>query len=125
MNTRTRVETKSENFSGVLAAPAGTVLVLVNILVPPRATLRPRAYGNYLGVVANWAKVRWDFLVNGCPMYPYVAIRDQIGYGAARQTIEGKSVPGGSLFQITVTQESGVADNNAGVSFEWDMEYPS
>jgi hypothetical protein len=119
-----RVVTKSENFEGNITAVVGNVASLVYMLVPPRVVMKLKAFGNYLGVVANWSHVRWDFFKNGVPIYPYFAIRSQIGYGADRQPIENITIEGGCLFEIRGTQESGVADV-MGVSLEWDMEYKS
>lgn len=117
-----QIVNKSENFSDNLAAAAGSTVDLVNILVPPRAVMRLKSFGNYVSVVANWGKIRWDFFKNGVPIHPYFAIRDQVGYAAQRQSIENVVIEGGSQLVVRVTQESGIACV-PGVSLEWDMEY--
>jgi hypothetical protein len=115
-----RVENRAENYSGSLAAAAGTVLNLVTLRVPPRMKYRLKDFGNYMSVVANWGKVRWDFLVNDIIMYPYFGVRDQQGFAAARQAIQNRMLYGGDLFEIRVTQESGILDPTVGVSLQWE-----
>ncbi len=118
-----RIEKKAENFSGALAAPAGSTLTLVNMLVPAKAKMRLLSFGNYMSVAGNWGKVRWDFFINGVLMYPYFAIRDQVGFAASRQEIENKVLYGGQLLEVIVTQESGAADPTVGVSLQWEWIY--
>lgn len=118
-------ETHSENWDQALPAAVGSIVDLVTILVPPRAVMRIRGFANYLGVVANWGGVRWDFLKNGAPIYPYFAIRTQMGYAAAPRPIGSVKIEGGCLFVLRVTREAGVLDPTAGVALDWDMEYPS
>jgi hypothetical protein len=119
-----RIVPKSENWDLPIAAPAGTVVTLVSMLVPPRARMWLTGFGNYLGLVANWSHLRWDFFKNGVPIYPYFAIRTQMGYAAQGRAIERIPIEGGCLFEIRATQESGVADT-VGVLLDWEMEYPS
>jgi len=127
MNTRTRVEPHSENWDQALAAPIGSVVNLVTMLVPPRALMVIRGFGNYLGLVANWGAVRWDFLKNGVPIYPHFAIRSQMGYSAQPRAIGRVEIEGGCLFVLRVTREAlgGGLDPTAGVALDWDMEYTS
>jgi hypothetical protein len=116
---------KSENWDQALPALVGSVITLVSMLVPPRAVMRIRGFGNYLGVVANWGGVRWDFFKNGVPIYPYFAIRTQMGYAAQTRPIEPIKIEGSCLFEIRATREAGVLDPSTGVALDWDMEYPS
>ncbi|MBE3088085.1 MAG: hypothetical protein IMZ71_03090 [Chloroflexi bacterium] len=122
MNSRTSVVPKSDNWDDNLAAPAGTVLTLVSMLVPARAKFVLKGFGNYLSVVANFGLLRWDFFKNGIPVYPYFAIRTQMGYAAQTRPIEPIVIEGGCLLEIRVTQESGVACV-AGVSLDWEEHF--
>lgn len=125
MSIRTRVEPHSENWDQALPAAVGSFVDLVTMLVPARARLVIRGFGNYLGLVANWGAVRWDLLKNGAPIYPHFAIRSQMGYSAQPRDIGRVEIEGGNLFVLRVTREAigGGLDPTAGVALDWDMEY--
>ena len=111
-----------ENWSVALAAPAGTQVNIITVVVPPKTKMRLLSFGNYLSVVGNWGLVQWDFLKDGIPLYPYTNILDQIGYAAQRSFVENLIIEGGHIFVIRGQQNTGVACN-IGISIEYEFVY--
>ena len=121
MSTRTRVKEFPVSASNDLAAPAGSIILLWDFWVPARMTMRLKDFGNEISVPANWGLLRWDFFVNGSVLPGFGNLRDQMGFGANRQPIEEREIPGGSYLEIRATQEAGVACR-VGISLKYELE---
>jgi len=121
-----RSETFIQNFSGdVPAAAMGVngVLDLFTFVVPAKAVMTPKAFGNYCGTLAAWSFVWWMFLNDEYGLYPYEMILDQIGFGTGRQNVQGIEITGGHTFVIrAVNSTAGIV--RMGISLEFLLEYP-
>jgi len=110
----------AENFSvNVLAASVGTVIA--TYIVPSKCRARLLSFGNYLSLVALWGDVTWRMNVNGIPMAPYNAIRDQIGYAAQRSDVEKIEAGGGSVITVTADNADALLAVDVGVSLAWEL----
>lgn len=117
-----RTQYFAENFSAsVLAGATGTIIATIN--VPPKARMRLKSLGNYLGSVAAWGSITWHIVCNGIPCYVAGSrILDQIGYAAQRELIENVEFGGGSTFTITADNATAGAVS-VGVSLGYEFIY--
>lgn len=112
----------AENFSvDVGEASVGTVIA--TFIVPCKCRARLLAFGNYLSLVPHWGLVTWRLNVNGIPMAPYDAVRDQIGYAAQRSDVEQLECGGGSIVTVTADNAAPVLHVQVGVSLAWELIY--
>jgi hypothetical protein len=120
MNTGSKVERFVQNYSA--AVPIGGTSDLFTIIVPVKAKLRLRGFGNYAGTLAAWGTIYWAFLLNGGPFYPYERILDQLGYGAQRQDVQPIEISGGSTLIVRAYNPT-AAICDMGISLDYELEY--
>lgn len=116
-------EVFAQNFSFLVPTAAPAFLDLWTFVVPAKAVFRALSFGNYLGTLAAWGVVYWDFLHDGYLLYPYNRIMDQIGFGTGRQSIQPVDLYGGHEFRIRAYNPT-AADVQMGISLEWLLMYP-
>lgn len=121
-----RSETFVENYSAAVPAAALGVpgqVDLFTIVVPSKAVLTVIGFGNYIGTLAAWTFVWWDFLADGYGLYPLNRFFDQVGFGTGRQAVQSVPVQGGhTLIVRAFNNTAGIV--NMGISIEYLLEYP-
>ena len=116
-NIRKRDETNSVN----LSASSSTVLFTERI--PIKEKMVVTGFANY-GDAAAFGQVTWEIRKNGLGIYPYNAIKDQIGYSAQVEKTQPMYFNGGDLLEVVATNASGVSAYNVGarIVFEYYEE---
>ena len=108
------------DFSAVIAA--GAQNDFIDEIVPSNTKYVMKSFGNDLSNVAAWTFVSWSILRNGIGVYPMDDVRDQMGYAAQRQAIEGIEIKGGQRFQVRGIARAGTPAGTAVlVSIEYDQ----
>jgi len=92
-----------ENLSYDVAA--ATTHEIFRLPVPANSKLFVTHFGNYIKEFDAWGHITWIFKKNGSPIYPYNAIKDQLGWGAMLRELSAVEVAGGDLFTIDIKNE--------------------
>ncbi len=116
-NIRQRDEANSVNLG------ASSSVVLFSERIPIKEKMVVRGFANY-GDPTAFGQVTWEIRKNGLGVYPYNAIKDQIGYSAQVQKTQDIYFNGGDVLEVVATNASGVSAYNIGarILFEYYEE---
>jgi hypothetical protein len=117
-----RAETFIQNFSAIILAT--TNQILIEIVVPAKAVMTVKGFGNYAGAWTAWGTVFWEFSVDEYPLFPYQRIMDQIGFGTNRQNVQAVEITGGHVFRVRAYNPDLLINYAMGISLEYDLAYP-
>lgn len=116
-----RFEGFNWDFSDVV--PFGGSLIEMTMIVPAKALMTVKEFGNSCGTLLAWGVVYWEFQIDGYPAYPYNRVMDQLGFQTGRQGIQEIVIPGGHSFTI-IAYNPTAANCRLGISVGYELAYP-
>lgn len=115
------IRKRDEANSVLLALSSSTVLFSERI--PIKEKMVVTGFANY-GDAGAFGQVTWEIRRNGLGIYPYNAIKDQIGYSAQVEKTQPIYFNGGDILEVVATNASGTTAYNVGarIIFEYYEE---
>lgn len=100
---------------------AGVTAVMYSMLIPTKAKMRITHFANYLVDASGWTYITWSIRRNGIGVYPYNAVKDQIGYSAQVEAIQPIEFRGGDLFELVGINAHGATNYVVGARVKFEL----